>query len=112
MWGVILHQVKVPSNIQKRLKISYDPLGEEEQQIFLDIACFFIGQKKSSAITFWDGSGLEGLLGFKNLEGKCLVEVDSENVIHMHDHLRDMVTSETWEETLRRRNYRAVFGVP
>jgi len=39
-------QLRVSPEIKNRLKISYDALSEEEQQIFLDIACFFIGEKK------------------------------------------------------------------
>lgn len=77
-------------DIQKILRISYDSLNVEEKEIFLDIACFFIGKDRDMAIRVWDGSGWEGLLGIANLESKCLVEVDSENRIHMHDLLRDL----------------------
>jgi len=86
----ILQQIQVPAEIQHRLKISYDSLNKEEQEMFLDIACFLIGENRDMAIRIWDGSGWKGLLGFQNLQNKCLVEVDSENDIHMHDHLRDL----------------------
>ena len=33
-------------NIQEKLKISYDGLEETEKEIFLDIACFFLGFQK------------------------------------------------------------------
>jgi len=89
-WEAILYKLEVPKEIKISLKISYDALSKQEQQIFLDIACFFIGKNKNSAITAWDGSGWQGSLGFKNLQLKCLVEVDNENIIHMHDHLRDL----------------------
>jgi len=42
------------------------------------------------------------LLGLKNLEGKCLVEVDDKNVINMHDQLRDLGRQIAEEETPRR----------
>jgi hypothetical protein len=89
-WEAILDKLEVPKEVKISLKISYDALSKQEQQIFLDIACFFIGENKSSAITVWDRSGWNGVKGFTNLEGKCLVEVDDKNVIHMHDHLRDL----------------------
>jgi hypothetical protein len=38
------------------------------------------------AIRIWDN----GLCGFRNIQDKCLVEVNSENKIKMHDHLRDL----------------------
>ena len=79
-----------PIEIKKCHKISYDSLTEEEQEIFLDIACFFIGVNRDTAISIWNGSGWKGRWGFQNLQDKCLVEVDSSNVMHMHDQVRDM----------------------
>eukprot|EP00253_Pinus_taeda_P001263 PITA_01263 len=86
-----LRQIKLPTEIQERLKISYNALDGEEKQIFLDIACYFIGEDRDLAIRVWDGSGWNGLVGLLNLESKCLVELDIENnTIKMHDHLRDL----------------------
>jgi len=91
-WEAQLHKISkiLPSDILNRLRISYDSLDDEEKQIFLDIACFFIGEDRDTAIRIWDGSRWEGWLGLRNLENRCLVEVDSENCIRMHDHLRDL----------------------
>eukprot|EP00253_Pinus_taeda_P021592 PITA_21592 len=80
--GRILHR-----DIKKSLQISVDALDSEEREIFLDIACFFIGEDRDMAVRIWDGCNWKG---FENLEERCLVEVDSDNVIHMHDHLRDL----------------------
>ena len=80
----------LPDDIQSRLKISYDSLDKKDKQIFLDTACFFIGEDKDTAIRICDGSDLYGRQGLLNLENKCLIEVDSENHIIMHDHLRDL----------------------
>lgn len=78
-----LHQ-----DIQNNLKISYDGLDEKEKQIFMDIACFLIGEDKDTALRIWEG--WEGWLGLRHLENRCLVEVDTENRIRMHDHVRDL----------------------
>eukprot|EP00253_Pinus_taeda_P007680 PITA_07680 len=78
------------NNIQESLQISYDALDKEDRQIFLDIACFFVGEDRDMAVRIWDGSGWNGLLGFRNLQNRCLVQVDSENKIKMHEHLRDL----------------------
>eukprot|EP00253_Pinus_taeda_P034129 PITA_34129 len=80
----------VPSEIQQRLRRSYDLLNTEEKKIFLDIACFFKGENMDKAIKIWNGSGWQGRLGFLNLRSMCLVDVDSKNDIQMHDHLRDI----------------------
>lgn len=91
-WRAQLYQISelLPQDIEGSLKISYDSLSRWEKQIFLDIACFFIGEDKDNAIRIWDGSGWGGKLCFMNLENKCLVEVDNKNHIKMHDHLRDL----------------------
>jgi leucine-rich repeat protein SHOC2 len=89
-WQYLLNELELPREIQTKLKISYDSLNGREQQIFLDIACFFIGENRDMAIKIWEGSGWNGLLEFQNIQDKCLVEVDSENKIKMHDHLRDL----------------------
>eukprot|EP00253_Pinus_taeda_P005444 PITA_05444 len=85
----LVHQ-QLPDHIQKRLKISYDALNKKEQEMFLDIACFFTGEKRDITMRIWDDPSWKGSLGFQNLESKCLVDVDSANCIHMHDQLRDL----------------------
>ena len=91
-WEDQLHKLSqvLPTEIQNRLKISYDSLDKQEKEIFLDIACFFIGINRDTAIKLWDGSGWEGSLALGSLESKCLVTVDEKNCIRMHDHLRDL----------------------
>eukprot|EP00253_Pinus_taeda_P032554 PITA_32554 len=80
----------LPGDIQGRLRISYDGLDEEEKNIFLDIACFFRGEKRDRVIRILNRTGWEGTLGLWKLENRCLVQVDSENRLRMHDHVRDM----------------------
>ena len=72
------------------MRISYDSLDEDEKNIFLDIACFLIGENRDTPIRIWNGSGWGGRSGFQTLENRSLVEVGAGNVIHMHDHLRDL----------------------
>ena len=80
----------LPSEIHKTFIISYRSLNEEEKEMFLDIACFFIYRDRDAAISIWNGSGWRAKRGFLNLQDKSLVEVDGWNFIHMHDHLRDL----------------------
>ncbi|XP_057834012.2 disease resistance protein RPV1 isoform X2 [Cryptomeria japonica] len=80
----------LPEDIRGRLKVSYDALDEEDKDMFMDVACFFIGEKISLAIEVWDGSGWSGLHGWETLVNKCLVNVDESDCITMHDHLRDL----------------------
>eukprot|EP00253_Pinus_taeda_P033013 PITA_33013 len=91
-WKSQLNKIRriLPEDIHSKLKISYDGLDKEEQGIFLDVACFFIGENRDTAIAIWNGSGWDGWLGLRILENRCLLEIDSEECIRMHDHLRDL----------------------
>ncbi|GLJ10178.1 hypothetical protein SUGI_0123490 [Cryptomeria japonica] len=92
-WKSQLHKILriLPGEIKQRLQVSYDALDEEEKEMFLDVACFLIGEKKSTAIAVWDGSGWSGLYGLETLVNKCLLElVEGDERIRMHDQLRDM----------------------
>eukprot|EP00253_Pinus_taeda_P008696 PITA_08696 len=77
----------LPEDLQKSLRISYDSLSEQEKQIFLDIACFCIGEESDKWIKVWSGSGWQGLVALQNLQDKCLVELDTgkEKIMRMHD---------------------------
>ncbi|GLJ34187.1 hypothetical protein SUGI_0687110 [Cryptomeria japonica] len=85
----------LPPDIIKRLQLSFDTLDKEEQEMFLDAACFLIGEEKSVAIAVWDGSGWSGVHGLESLVNKCLVELIYDDDKHretiwMHNHLRYM----------------------
>jgi Leucine-rich repeat (LRR) protein len=89
-WEDLLDELQELRDTHIKLNVLYDALSGEEQQIFLDVACFFIGEDRDSAIRIWNKSGWKGLLRFGNLENRCLLEVDNENKIRMQDCLRDM----------------------
>lgn len=69
MAGSQLHKILriLPSEIKQRLQVSYNGLDEEEREMFLDVACFLIGEEEGTAIAVWDGSGWSGLCGLETL---------------------------------------------
>eukprot|EP01018_Ginkgo_biloba_P040449 Gb_02871 [translate_table: standard] len=98
-------------DLYKTLKISYDGLNYEEQQIFLDIACFFLIHNHSvfdpttiyemkSVSKLWKASGWNANTSVKILSLKLLIRVDKNNSFVMHDHLRDLGTRIVTEESL------------
>ncbi|XP_020234632.1 TMV resistance protein N isoform X1 [Cajanus cajan] len=92
-WENVLEKLKrIPNHqVQKKLKISYDGLSDDtEREIFLDIACFFIGMDRNDVITILNGCGLFAENGIRVLVERCLVIVDDKNKLGMHDLLRDM----------------------
>ncbi|XP_043687767.1 disease resistance protein L6-like, partial [Telopea speciosissima] len=89
--GMLKKLQKVPSNdVMKRLKISYDELDDEEQQMFLDTACFFIGMNKDIACHIWDECGFSSQVGLDALCVRSLVTISEKGELKMHDQLRDL----------------------
>ena len=82
---------KIPhEKILDKLKISYFGLGEEEKDIFLDIACFFRGFYKDEVVNILDACQLFSNLGIGKLIDKCLITVDGMGILCMHDLLQQM----------------------
>ncbi|CAN1326477.1 Disease resistance protein L6 [Linum perenne] len=92
IWEEKLMQLKdvPPTDVQKRLKISYDALTYEEQQIFLDIACFFIGEKKKLPIYMWSACKFYPEDGIATLILRSLIKVNENDQFCMHNHIRDL----------------------
>jgi adenylylsulfate kinase-like enzyme len=76
----------------KTLRISYDRLIKIEQDMFLDIACFFTGLKKSTFCrVYWNANGLlSPMLRLQNLKDKSLIKWAEDGILYMHEQLRDM----------------------
>ncbi|KAL3746822.1 hypothetical protein ACJRO7_015720 [Eucalyptus globulus] len=76
--------------ILKKLKISYDDLDKCQQEIFLDIACFFVNEKKTDAIYMWDDCKFFPMTGIEVLTNRCLIKILDNDKFWMHDQLIDM----------------------
>lgn len=77
-------------DIFSKLKLSYDSLDDTEKFIFLDIACFFIGYDKDYVMSILEGCRFFPIDGMNTLMRRCLLKVDSDNKLAMHDLIRDM----------------------
>eukprot|EP01018_Ginkgo_biloba_P030834 Gb_14963 [translate_table: standard] len=112
-WNEALRRIESlqDEDLYKSLKISYDGLNYEEQQIFLDIACFFLIHNHSvfdpttiyemkSVSKLWKASGWNANTAVKNLSLKSLIRVDEDDCFVMHDHLRDLGRRIVREESL------------
>ncbi|GLJ30525.1 hypothetical protein SUGI_0604300 [Cryptomeria japonica] len=89
-WIEALQKIPSDHEIHKTLYISYGALSDDEKEIFVDIACFFIGEHKSLPIVFWKSLYTKVESAVSNLSMKLLIKIDDEGVFDMHDHLRDM----------------------
>ncbi|KAF3627539.1 TMV resistance protein N [Capsicum annuum] len=104
VWGCLLHgkdiivwrsaldriREKSGSEIIENLRISYDGLEPEEQEIFLDIACFFRGKEKKEVMPILESCGFPAEYGLSVLIDKSLVFISDHNKIQMHDLIQDM----------------------
>ncbi|KAJ4949804.1 hypothetical protein NE237_000078 [Protea cynaroides] len=90
-WEDMVNKLKnIPNDkLQKKLRIGYDGLSCVEQEIFLDIACFFIGKDRNIVCHRWDGH-LFPEIGIEVLRRKSLIKIDENNELRMHVHLRDL----------------------
>ena len=90
-WGNAIEQYRdIPKgDIHKILKVSYDGLEETENDIFLDIACFFKGRNKDNVVNILDACNLYPTFGIPNLVNKCLITI-SHNILWMHDLIQQM----------------------
>ncbi|XP_030958555.1 TMV resistance protein N-like [Quercus lobata] len=82
---------RIPNReIQQILQISYEGLDETEQDIFLDIACFFKGFFKNYVVDILNSCNLYPIIGIQRLTEKCLITIDRHDKLWMHDLVQQM----------------------
>ena len=91
-WEGALEKLRVipQDEIQKKLMVSFHSLSDTQRELFLDIACFFVGMEKGYAFKILQDSNLflESELGV--LIRRCLLTIDCSNRLTMHDMIIDM----------------------
>jgi hypothetical protein len=113
IWKGALHELKGGGNITgssdneilwKSLRISYDHLNKPHQDMFLDIACFLVGLKKSTFCRVYrngdDSSSL--MLILQNLKDRSLIKWAEDGSLYMHEQLQDMGRNIATEVTMNR----------
>ncbi|XP_031384287.1 uncharacterized protein LOC116198093 isoform X2 [Punica granatum] len=92
IWQDTLKQLKMEPHrkVQERLAIIYNVLDREQQEIFLDIACFFIGKDARIAKSMWDDCDFFPEIAIEILLSKSLIKITDDSRLWMHDQLRDL----------------------
>ncbi|KAM7461864.1 hypothetical protein LguiA_029985 [Lonicera macranthoides] len=92
LWQEKIKELKnIPAEeVQEKLRLSYDPLSDAQKEIFLDIACLFIGQDKTNPCYMWDDCGFYPRNVLNILIRKSLITVGDDDTLRMHDQLRDL----------------------
>ncbi|XP_059635493.1 disease resistance protein RPV1-like [Cornus florida] len=93
VWEIALEKLEaIPDGqILEVLKISYDSLQDDhDKNLFLDIACFFVGKDKDHTVEILDQCGFYTTVGIQNLIDRCLLKINKFNKLVMHQLIRDM----------------------
>ncbi|KAL3730497.1 hypothetical protein ACJRO7_027499 [Eucalyptus globulus] len=92
IWEEWLEKLKKTphEDVLGKLKISYDALNPDQQQIFLDVACFFIGENKTNPMYVWKDCELSPEISLKVLIKRCMIKVLDNDIFEMHDQFRDL----------------------
>uniref|UniRef100_A0A6N2LN97 TIR domain-containing protein n=1 Tax=Salix viminalis TaxID=40686 RepID=A0A6N2LN97_SALVM len=90
-WEInIAHWRNIPhDDIQAKLRVSFDALDVDSREIFLDIACFFVGKDKDYvADIVGERYDCHPEVAFRALIGRSLIAIN--NSLWMHDIVREM----------------------
>ncbi|KAL3730495.1 hypothetical protein ACJRO7_027497 [Eucalyptus globulus] len=92
IWEEWLEKLKKTphEDVLGKLKISYDALNPDQQQIFLDVACFFIGENKTNPMYVWKDCELSPEISLEVLTKRCMIKVLDNDIFEMHDQFRDL----------------------
>jgi hypothetical protein len=88
----------------KTLRISYNHLFKTDQDMFLDIAYFLAGFKKSTFCrVYWNANNSSSpMLRLQNLKDRSLIKWAEDGSLYMHEQLRDMGRNIATEVTMSR----------
>jgi hypothetical protein len=73
-----------------KLRISYDHLDKEHQNMFLNIVCFLGGLKISTICRVWSGDYLCPKFALQNLQHRSLTQWVEGGILYIHEQLRYM----------------------
>ncbi|CAL5401860.1 unnamed protein product [Camellia sinensis] len=93
VWKSQLEKLKaIPDyEVVEKLKISYDSLPDEhDKNLFLHVACFFVGMDEDWVVTILDGCDFYTTVGIQNLIDRCLLAVDERKKLVMHQLVQEM----------------------
>ncbi|GJT60631.1 NB-ARC domains-containing protein [Tanacetum coccineum] len=101
-WGSELERLKVHPNekIQRVLRLSYDGLNPQQQNILLDIACLFIGENCEFVASILDGCNFFADTNMRVLVDKSLITISGNMSLQMHDLIQAMARAIVREESI------------
>ncbi|CAN0923316.1 Disease resistance protein L6 [Linum grandiflorum] len=100
-WEAKLIELKEipPIKVQERLKISYNELTYNEKQIFLDVACLFVGADQEIPFYMWRDCDFYPESTIRTLVKRCFLRITENKVFWIHDQIRDLGRAIVREES-------------
>ncbi|KAM7514917.1 hypothetical protein LguiA_004500 [Lonicera macranthoides] len=94
VWRSAIKKLEAIPNAQivKQLKLSYESLQDEhDKNLFLHIACFFVGNEIYDTVTILDNCGFFTRVGIENLVDRCLINITKDKkYLMMHQLIQEM----------------------
>ncbi|XP_010040003.2 disease resistance protein RUN1 [Eucalyptus grandis] len=92
IWKDMLKKLEsIPEqHIYDKLKISIEMLNEEQREIFLDIACYYIGEERIYPYYMWKALAFYPKIEIDFLIGMSLIKINDDDTLLMHGLLRDL----------------------
>ncbi|CAL5399008.1 unnamed protein product [Camellia sinensis] len=93
VWKSQLEKLKAIPDYQviEKLKISYDSLQDDhDKNLFLHVACFFVGMDADWVVTILDGCDFYTTVGIQNLIDRSLLTIDEHKKLVMHQLIQEM----------------------
>ncbi|KAF8016638.1 hypothetical protein BT93_H1995 [Corymbia citriodora subsp. variegata] len=92
LWKATLKKLDLVPNqdVHHKLKISFEMLEDAQKEIFLDIACYFIGEEKIFPHYMWKAMDISPKFEIFVLSHMSLIKVDKNDRLSMHDLLKDL----------------------
>ncbi|XP_019187760.1 PREDICTED: disease resistance protein RML1A-like [Ipomoea nil] len=92
-WESTIKKLEVIPNHQilKKLRISYESLEDDhDQNLFLHIACFFVGMDREYTVTILNSCDFYTVVGIQNLIDRNLVKTNESSKLTMHQIIQNM----------------------
>ncbi|KAJ9558694.1 hypothetical protein OSB04_013308 [Centaurea solstitialis] len=77
------------SRIKKVFQMSLESLEEDEKELFLHIACFFVGKDRESTEIILKACEIHTVSGINNLVDRSLLSIDWDDTLMMHQLIQD-----------------------
>ncbi|GMP64545.1 hypothetical protein CsSME_00025774 [Camellia sinensis var. sinensis] len=104
VWKSQLEKLKAIPDYQviEKLKISYDSLQDDhDKNLFLHVACFFVGMDEGWVVTILDGCDFYTTVGIQNLIDRCLLMINTRKKLVMHQLIQEMGKEIVRQESLK-----------